>query len=59
MVKHEIKIEFTNNLTGVVEEVSLTTEHLELCEETYGALYEILRNVMYKKYDLNHTFKVD
>lgn len=59
MVKHEIKIEFTNNLTGVVEEVSLTTEHLELCEETYGALHEILRNVMYKEYDLNHTFKVD
>lgn len=59
MVKHEIKIEFTNNLTGVVEEVSLTTEYLELCEETYGALYEILRNVMYKEYDLNHTFKVD
>lgn len=59
MVKHEIKIEFTNNLTGVVEEVSLTTEHLELCEETYGALYEILRNIMYKEYDLNHTFKVD
>lgn len=59
MVKHEIKIEFTNNLIGVVEEVSLTTEHLELCEETYGALYEILRSAMHKDYDLNHTFKVD
>jgi hypothetical protein len=59
MAKHEIKIEFTNNLTGVVEEVSLTTEHLELCEETYSTLYEILRSAMYKDYDLNHTFKVD
>lgn len=59
MAKHEIKIEFTNNLTGVIEEVSLTTECLELCEETYSTLYEILRSAMYKEYDLKHTFKVD
>lgn len=58
MAKHEIKIKFTNNLTGVVEEVSLTTEYLELCEETYSALYEILESAMHKEYDLIHTFKV-
>ena len=58
MAKHEIKIKFINNLTGVVEEVSFTTEYLELCEETYSMLYEILESAVYKEYDLIHTIKV-
>ena len=58
MTKHKVKIKFINNLTGVVEEVSFATEHLELCEETYSMLYEILENAVCKEYDLNHTFKI-